>query len=99
MEPRVPILELIALRVSAFRLSLHGVGGFRRSQKGETKFRKIPNKPSCPFYNSPAIAGRDGEGVRDSDGPLSLGYSHTRNDLRPLGPVRLSKLKFTHVAQ
>jgi len=45
------------------------------------------------------IIGRDGEGVRDSHGSLSLGYSRIGNDLCPVGPVGLSKLKFTHVAQ
>lgn len=34
LEPRVPILEPIALYVSTFRLSLHGVGGFRGPQEG-----------------------------------------------------------------
>lgn len=51
------------------------------------------------FRNWFFIVGRNGESVRDRDGTLSLGHSRARNNLRPVGSIRLSKLESAHIAQ
>lgn len=96
VEPRVPLLEPIAVRISTVCLPLHGVGGFRRPPQGNERVITRPlsiidGVIICSIYIYFYFAGRDGEGVRDRDRSLSAGHSGTRNDLRFVGPHRLSE--------